>query len=94
MAEEYKAVLGKLIRKEVILPNKVARKGPIKLTRKRRGCQDMVSMKIPKDEIDIEIQNGIPEESQRSTTSECHCQYMATLYSITMKEVRIGGKPL
>ena len=65
-ADEYKAILEKLIWKEVILLNKVARKGPIKLTRKRRGCQDMVSMKIPKDEIDIEIQNGIPEESQRS----------------------------
>ena len=93
-ADEYKTILGKLIRKEVLFSNKVAEKGHINLTRKRKRSQYWVSVKIPKDEIDLEIKNGIPEESQRSTTSRCHCQYISCLYNMTIKEVGIGEWPL
>ena len=89
-AYEYKTILGKLIRKEVLLPNEVAQKGHINLTRKRKRFEGWVSMKISKDEIDLEIKNGIPEESQRSTTSRCHRQYISCLYNMTVKEAGIG----
>ena len=59
IADEYKTILGKLIRKEVLLLHEVAQKGYINLTRKRKRSQGLVSMKMPKDEIDLEIRNGI-----------------------------------
>ena len=83
---EYRDILGKLIRREVLLPHKVAQKGNINLNRKRKRSGTWVSMKMPRDEIECEVINGIPEERQESTTSKCHRQYIKSLYDMTVKQ--------
>ena len=45
--EEYKAILGKLLKKEVIFANEVAIKAPITLTKRRKNGQHRISMRIP-----------------------------------------------
>ena len=84
--EEYKVILGKLLRKEVILANEVTIKAPITLTKRRKNGRDRISIKIPDSALTGRIQGGIQEKYQMSTTSASHHQYIVTLYSMCMKE--------
>ena len=86
LQEEYKAILGRLLRKEVILANEVAIKAPITITKRRKNGHNRISMKIPDSALTGRIQGGIPEKYQRSTTSASHRQYIVTLYSMCMKK--------
>ena len=83
---EYREMLGKLIRQEVQLPHEVAQKGNISLNKRRRRSCTLVSMKMPRDEIEFEVMNGTPVERQESTTLKCHRQYIKSLYDMTVRQ--------
>ena len=72
MESEYREILGKLIRHEIKLPHEVAQKGNIYLQKKRKRSSSWVNMKEPRDEIECDVVDRIPEDRQESTKSKCH----------------------
>ena len=66
------------------------------MTKRSKKRKEKITMRIPDTALTTGgIQGGIPEKYQRSTTSATHRRYIATVYSIMMKEaaIRDGQDP-
>ena len=76
--------------KDFILMNEIKPKTPISMTKRSKKGKEKITMRIPDTALTTGgIPGGILEKYQRSTTSAAHRKYIATMYSICMKEAAI-----
>ena len=66
------------------------------MVKRTKKGKDKIMVKIPESALTTGgIPGGIPEKYQRSTTSAAHRKYIATIYSMCMREAAVqdGSDP-
>ena len=74
--DEYKVAMRRLLNKEVILTNEVLPRSKITLVRRKVRIKEDILVKIPKE-----------SQGEPHTKGPSHCQYIATIYNLCLKEV-------
>ena len=82
--------MSQLLNQNFIFANEVKPKTPIKMVKRLKQGKERITMRIPDTALATGgIAGGIPEKYERSTTSTAHRKYIATMYSMCMREVAI-----